>query len=531
MNLLTINTRLQELRDEKIMNKNNIKKDAIFGVIGVCGINGNLIARVLMDHGYNVQANDMVDEEDCKFKKALENYPDMKIYHGKTPEEFFETSDYMILPAALIEKKSMLYQKVKKYQIPLLNVDDICDLFEPTHPVICITGTNGKTTTTSMLKHIVYELGLKPCEHNLTNMQGNIADIPPLQSRLSGDVNILETGTFGHKGDLIKLASRCKPDCAILTNITPDHLSDESNFLDYARVKGELVSLVQNKTLIINSDDPTVMGLLNELNYKGNLITFGLDIKPVAQDTKPCFCGEDMVVNRFISGTGTYNCECGISYKKPEYIATNINNSHDEFTLKTPEGEYNFKLSVNGLHNIYNATGAIIAAHIMLNIPYSDIINAIATFTGVNGRMEKIGTSHGKQIMVDYAHNPAGITTVLSELKNHYDTVIDVITTSSESGLTGDEEILESASEYADYIVPASHNAYECAKKALDKGLYKDKIILPKSLPKDFKEGTLGATKEQVITGFKLALTINADLLVCTGEAAFKYKNDIKNEE
>ena len=92
----------------------DIDKDSLFSVVGVCGINGNIIARILMDHGYKVQANDMVNEEDCRFKSSLKDYPDMKIYYGKIPESFFTESDYMILPTALIESKSMLSQKVKK---------------------------------------------------------------------------------------------------------------------------------------------------------------------------------------------------------------------------------------------------------------------------------------------------------------------------------------------------------------------------------------------------------------------------------
>lgn len=65
-------------------------ENTVFGVIGVCGINGNLIARLLMDHGFKVQANDMVNEEDCRFKAALKDYPEMKIYYGEIPETFLQ---------------------------------------------------------------------------------------------------------------------------------------------------------------------------------------------------------------------------------------------------------------------------------------------------------------------------------------------------------------------------------------------------------------------------------------------------------
>ncbi|WP_455645113.1 Mur ligase family protein [Methanosphaera sp.] len=514
------------------MEVTNIDKDAVFGVIGVCGINGNLIARILMDHGFKVQANDMVNEEECRFSNALKDYPDMEIYYGQIPETFFTTTDYMILPTALIESKSKLYQKVVSYGVPVLTVEDILEMFEPVHPVICITGTNGKTTTTNLLKHIAYWGNLKPCEHNLDGMQGNAADIPSLQSRLNGDVNILETGTFGYKGSLTKLAKPCKPDVGLITNITPDHLSKDSDFLDYARVKGELVELLNNKTLVINNDDPTIKGLLNEVGFMGNLISFGLDFKSTNTSSKKCFCGKEIEVDEFIAGVGTYNCSCGIEYTKPDYLVCNINDTHDKFILKTPNDEkISFKLGITGIHNIYNATGAIIIAHEILDLSYDVIREAVLSFTGVKGRMELIGESHGKQIMVDYAHNPAGISTIMKELKSSYKTVINVITTSSESGFDGDKQILDCSAEYADYIVPASHNSYICAKNALDDGLYEDKIILPENMPEGDKEGTLGATVNQVLCGFKKALTIDADLMVCTGEAAFKYKDILKDNE
>ncbi|MBR0473322.1 MAG: hypothetical protein IJI98_11590 [Methanosphaera sp.] len=503
----------------------DIKQDAIFGVIGVCGVNGNLIARILSDHGFKVQATDMVNEEDCRFGSSLKNYPDINIYYGKLPEDFIKTSDYIVMPTQLIESKSKLYRDVKQQNTPIITVEDIFTLFEPASPVICITGTNGKTTTTTLLKHFAYSAGLKPCEHNLEKMQGNLADIPPLQSRLNGDLSILETGTFGYKGSLNKLISACKADVGLITNITEDHLTNSNDFLSYARVKGELVELLKNKTLIVNSDDPTLMSLLREVNYEGNLITFGIETESFRQSEKQCFCGQKAQLNEYIAGVGKYQCSCGLTYQQPDYLARNINDEHNSFTLQTKYGNYNFHLNIQGLHNIYNAVGAIVIAREVLNIAFEEIEEYLQNFNGVNGRMNKIGTYHGKQVMVDYAHNPAGMTTVLRELKNSYDVMVNVITTSSESGLDGDHEIFSCSADYSDYIVPASYNAYHCAKDALEKGLYDNKIVLPDYMPHDKKQGTLGATTEQVLAGFTKSLDIEADLIVCTGEAAFKYKD------
>lgn len=503
----------------------DIKENSVFGVIGVCGVNGNLIARILMDHGYKVQATDMVDKDNCRFGSSLNDYPNMEIYYGEMPEDFISSSDYIIMPTQLIESKSNLFNKVQELGVPILTVDDIFKLFEPAHPVICITGTNGKTTTTTLLKHLASDNGLKPCEHNLANMQGNLADIPPLQARLNGDLSILETGTFGFEGSLNRLITNCKADVGLITNITEDHLTNSHDFLNYAKVKGEFVELLKNKTLIVNSDDPTIMSLLKELNYVGNLITFGIDAKSFRKSVKQCFCGNDVEVCEFIAGVGKYNCVCGVSYSQPDYFATNINDEHDQFTLVCKDGKFDFKLKLKGLHNIYNSLGAIIVANQVLGMSFDDIKKSLLKFGGVSGRMQKIGVIDDKKIMIDYAHNPAGITTVLKELKNLYGTIVNVITTSSESGMIGDMEILNCSADYSDYIVPASYNAYLCAEEALEKGLFVDKIILPENMPTDEKQGTLGATVEQVLSGFNKSLEIDADLIICTGEAAFKYKD------
>lgn len=505
--------------------------DATVGVVGVCGINGNLIARILADHGFRVLVNDVVKKDECRFRNAIKEYSFVGEYYGELPDEFFEKIDYIVLPQALVESNSKIYQRALDNNIILLKVDDILELFEPAHPVICITGTNGKTTTTNLIKSLAYSNNMIPCEHNLDGMQGNAGDIPSLQSRLRGDVNILETGTFGIKDSLTKLAKPCKPDVGLITNITPDHLAEGSTFQDYARVKGELVQLLQNKTLIVNSDDPTVMSLIHELEYEGNLITFGIEHESIRQDVKECCCGRQVLVDEIIAGVGKYECVCGNRYEKPDYLAFNINDKHNQFSLLTKDKrEHTFNLKINGIHNIYNALGSIIVAHEIFGMDYDDIGTAISDFTGVSGRMEKIGKIGNIQIMVDYAHNPAGITTVLKELKNLYPTVVNVITISSESGMDADMEILERAVEYADYVVPSSHNAYVCARKAIDEGLFEGRIVLPDSMPRGEKDGTLGATVEQVLAGFNKAKTLDADLMVCTGEAAFKFKNSLIDE-
>ena len=67
------------------------------------------------------------------------------------------------------------------------------------------------------------------------------------------------------------------------------------------------------------------MGLLRELNFEGEIITFGVDEMPVGVASKECVCGKTIDVKEIISGSGYYLCECGLTTPQLDYIATNIN--------------------------------------------------------------------------------------------------------------------------------------------------------------------------------------------------------------
>jgi UDP-N-acetylmuramate--alanine ligase len=503
-----------------------------YGVIGVCGVVNNLVARVLMEHGSTVKGTDNQVENECKFKYTLEKY-DLPLYLGGHPESFFNRLNYVITPPSL-SKNSDFYksldEKAKKGRFKILEVDDIINSIEPGKPVLCITGTNGKTTTTSILKHVCYSTGLKPTEHGFKELQGNIDYIPPLQCRLRGDVSVLETGTFGNPGDLKFMMERCQPSCGIITNITPDHIHNGQNFFDYSYIKGELVEYLKDEMLIVNADDPTVMGLIRHKDVSGEIITFGVNYETEIVAKKTCFCGREIHLEETIPGMGIYKCFCGLERPVPNYLASDINGG--SFTLHTDKETLKVDMPIAGLHNVYNALAAIAASKEFFKIPLKDIIKGLESFQGVPGRLDCVGQWHGKKILVDYAHNPGGVETVLRELKKLYISIAVVISVSSESGEKGDASILNKSLKIADFIIPASFSARKATDKFLeDNSIYndklKEKILLPSEYPEEFKKGTLGANSEQLINGLIKALECDVKAVVCVGEAAFKYKENI----
>ena len=491
-----------------------------FGVIGVCGANGNLIARILEERGYNVIGTDLSSAEKCRFSKSLEGY-DMELYYGETPNEFFEKSDYIVPPASL-SKKSAIFKKIDK---SLFELEDVIDNFHTEKPVFGITGTNGKTTTTTLLKKIAYDNGIEPAEHNLEKMQGNAEYIPILQSRLHGDVAILEVGTFGVPGTVKRIVDCAEIQAGLITNITPDHLDSLGSFMDYAHVKGEFIEELNSKQLIVNGQDPTIMGLLREYDFNGDLITFGIDWMPESVNSKECVCGREIKVKEIISGCGYYFCPCGITTPQVDYIATNIDLKNRRFDLHTPDEKLEVQMSIDGLHNVYNVTGVIIAAHEFLKLPYDKILESVATFTGVEGRMEKVAEINSTEIYVDYAHNPAGVQTVLDQFEKLFGDFTCVITVSSESGYDGDLAIFNNALEYAKYVVPASAASQKIACELIrDDSSLTEKILFDHV--DDFvKKGTLGASYDEVREGIEKALTMDCGLIVAIGEAATKFKS------
>ena len=491
-----------------------------FGVIGVCGANGNLIARILKERGHDVIGTDLSSIDDCRFAHSLDGY-DMELYYGETPDEFFEKSDCVVPPASL-SKKSAIFNKIDN----VYELMDVINDFHPDKPVFGITGTNGKTTTTTLLKKVAYDNGIEPCEHNLDKMQGNAEYIPILQSRLHGDVAILEVGTFGVPGTIKRTVELSEMEAGLITNITPDHLNDLGSFMDYANVKGEFIKALNGKKLIVNAQDPTVMGLLKEYDFEGELITFGIDGTPERVNPKECVCGAEVNVKELISGCGYYFCrECGLTTPQVDYIATNIDLANRKFDLHTPDEKLTVKMNIDGLHNVYNVTGVIVAAHEFLKLPFDKILESIATFTGVEGRMEKVCEIDGKEIYVDYAHNPAGVQTVLAEFKKLFGDFTTVVTISSESGYDGDLAIFEKVLEFSKYIVPASAASQKVASEKIEENPSLSERILFDSVDEFVKQGTLGASYDEVKTGIEKGLATDSKLIVAIGEAATKFKS------
>lgn len=489
-------------------------------VIGGCGTVGSLMARVLKDNGVDVTVSDLsTDSPQVNILKQ----EGIKLNLGKHDENILKNVDVIVVAPSLLEN-SKLIDKIKNVtDTDIISADEVLSICKVDKPVVGITGTNGKTTTTWMLKNILNLSGHRTPEHKL-KMQGNTELIPSFQARLEGDIAVLEIGTHGNPDEIKNCALKSEVGIGIITNISKDHLSGSHSFQDYINCKKEIVDVAD--CLILNADDPVVTGFSKDTSNR--VLFYGIEDVDFEMEAYPelreCpLCRKELEYSaRYLGHLGVYKCSCGFKRQEPDVRAFDVKNNSFKLVIGSDTAEV--KLKQAGIHNIYNALAAASGAS-LLNINFEDIVNGIETFEGVKGRFQKVDI--GKQIIIDYAHNPAGVKAIIQTLireKPENSRLIVVNTVSSESGINGDMEIAKILKD-ADVIVVASN----ASRKASSKINVNNHVILTESSKKGSKIGTLGASKAQVEESLNLAVNEAAkeDIILIIGEGGVKYSAEI----
>ena len=489
-------------------------------VIGGCGTVGSLMARVLKDNGADVTVSDL-----STYSPQVEilKKEGINLNLGEHDETILKNADIVVVAPSLLQNHKLI-QKIRKItDVNIISVDEVLSLCKVDKPVVGITGTNGKTTTTWMLKTILNLSGYKTPEHKL-NIQGNTELIPCFQARLGGDIAVLEMGTFGNPDEIKNCALKSEVDIGIITNISKDHLNESRNFKDYVECKREIVDVVN--FLAFNADDPVVAGF-NTDNSK-EILFYGIEnvnlkIEAYPEVRKCPLCGNELNYSiHYLGHLGIYNCPCGFKRPEPDVKAFDVDNN--SFKLVVGSNTAQIKLKQNGIHNVYNALAATCGA-LALNIDFDDIVMGIESFEGVKGRFEEINI--GNRIIIDYAHNPAGVKAIIQTLtreKPENSRLIVVNTISSESGIKGDIEIAKILRD-VDTIVVASN----ASREALSKINVNTNVVLTESSKNGSKIGTLGASRTQVEESLNLAIdkAKKGDIILVIGEGGVKYSAKI----
>ena len=353
-----------------IMYQIDFQKPQAVHFIGIGGISMSGLAEILLDEGFQVSGSDAQ-------KSALTEHLEQKgakIFIGQRASNIEEGMEVVVYTAAIHEDNPE-FACAKERQIPMLSRAELLgEMMRNYRQAVAVSGTHGKTTTTSMLTEILLQAQTDPTISvggMLDSIQGNI--------RIGGS-DLFVTEACEYTNSFLSFF----PTMEIILNIEADHL-DFFKDLDDIRHSFRLFTerMPESGTLIINSDIENYKEITEGLSCK--IITFGK-----AQDST--YCAENIAYDEFA---------------RPSYDL-----------IKDGEKAGRINLGVTGEHNVYNSLAAIAAAW-ELGVSVEDMQKGLSGFSGPHRRFEKKGELHGITIIDDYAHHPQEIHATLSAAKNY----------------------------------------------------------------------------------------------------------------
>lgn len=349
----------------------NLNKPCTVYFIGIGGISMSGFAQLFRENGFTVKGS---DSQESKITQHLASLG-IHIIYGQNAENITDDIDFIVYTAA-IHPDNPEFAEAKRKNIPMMErAVMVGQVMKNYKNAIGISGTHGKTTTTSMLSHIFLS-----AEKDPTISVGGILDTIHGNIRIGRSENFI-TEACEYTNSFLKFF----PTAEIILNIDADHLDFFKDIEDIRHSFREYTKLLpEDGVLVINSEIPEYKEITN--GFSGKIITFGLE-------------------------------------ENAEYSAADISfdeNGCADFELihngkKT--GEF-IHLNVIGIHNIYNALSAI-ALSLYYDIPMEQIQEGLAAFFGTERRFEQKGSFHGVTVVDDYAHHPTEIEATLQAAQKY----------------------------------------------------------------------------------------------------------------
>ena len=304
---------------------------------GESGVGSAVLAKV---KGFDVFLSDMgnITEE---YRSVLQEWG-IPFEQGKHTEELILNADEVIKSPGIPPTAAMV-RKIADSGISVISEIEFAGRYDSAKKV-CITGSNGKTTTTSIIYHLLKEAGMN------VGLGGNIGKSYAFQvATQKHDIYVLELSSF-QLDDTYDF----KADIAIITNITPDHLDRYDHKMEnYVKSKFRITrNMSSDDCFIFCSDDEITINHLSQIIVQAQKLPF----TQKTEVEQGAFIKEDKMVVRY------KDQECDM---------------------------YLQELALGGKHNIYNSMAAAIAAKAM-DIDNEVIRNGLATFQAVEHRLEKV---------------------------------------------------------------------------------------------------------------------------------------------
>lgn len=297
---------------------------------------------------------------------------------------------------------------------------------------ICVSATNGKTTTTRLLAGALRADG----RDVVTNAAGAnlMSGVATALAEASPRAGSTASGVFEvDEAALPAVAQRVRPDALLLMNLFRDQLDRHGELEAIGeRWAAMLAGLHPTPRLVVCGDDP----LLASLPPAGaDVLWFGISDPSVAapglahaSDSTRCrSCGAALDYRHaWLGHIGEWRCpECGAARPEPDVAVVEARLRGGDGSapvIRTPEGEVTLSLSLPGLHNVLNAAGALAAA-IALGVPAARAAAAISAVPAAFGRAERVQVD-GRDVVLLLAKNPAGanenVRTLLLDDRDHH---------------------------------------------------------------------------------------------------------------
>lgn len=392
-------------------------KDKKIIVLGLAK-SGTTIAKILHNLGAKVLVNDSKPEEKCPEKEELESLG-IRVICGGHPEDLIDEKVDMLVKNPGIPYSILPIKKALEFKIPIITEVELAYYFSKA-PIIGITGSNGKTTTTILIGEIIRQAGKTPI------VAGNIGTVLSERALTAAENEVLvaELSSFQLKGTI-----RFKPNIAVLVNIYPAHLDYHQGITDYIASKANIFRN-QDETdfAVLNADCSECMKLISDIKSK---VYYFSTSKPVDR--------------------GAY-IENGIIYWKDETL---------EAIIPTKE------LFLKGAH-LENALAALIASN-LYGIDMEVIKETLKSFKGVEHRVEYVlTTKNGVRFYNDSkATNPQA---TISALKS-FEKPIILLAGGLDRGIDF-EELAEPFSKQIKALITFGQTAEKLAKIADSAGIY-----------------------------------------------------------
>ncbi len=344
-------------------------KDKRTYFIGIGGISMSGLAEILLQRNFKVSGSDVKNSPVTD--KLSSNGAQINI--GQVKENISSDIALIVYTAAISEDNPELVM-ARELNIPIMSRAEFLGHIMKDHKFnVAISGTHGKTTTTSMVSHICLSANLDPTilvGGQLDAINGNVR---------AGNSEYFITEACEYKASFLKFF----PYVGVILNIDADHLDFYKDIDDIQNTFIKFVKLIpKNGYLVCYAEDERMDKVISEANC--NILTYGLN--------KGDITAKDIMFDE--KGCASFN------------------------VFKYNEKLISIKLNVPGNHNVLNSLASICVS-LSLNIPSDKIYEGLENFTGTHRRFELKGVKNGVTVVDDYAHHPTEIKATLSAAKNY----------------------------------------------------------------------------------------------------------------